>query len=125
MPMHCGCSYHPLHDIMPPPRRDMIDNVREESDHDGETLCPHPGCFPTTKTSFRMFEPKFQQRIIRQQRYLEVIRSHTLNHFDDYDHRLVTDEDVTWLREHDHIANPPAAGCLANWKCSSSGPAAN
>jgi hypothetical protein len=32
---------------------------------------------------------------------------------------------VAWLREHDHIVNPPAAGSLANRKRTSSRPAAN
>jgi hypothetical protein len=32
---------------------------------------------------------------------------------------------VAWLREHEHIVNPPAAGSLANRKRTGSCPAAN
>jgi hypothetical protein len=77
------------------------------------------------KTGFQKFEQKIHRRIIRQQRYLEVIRNHALGLFADYKQSVVADEDVAWLPEHDHIVNPPAAGSLANRMRTSSRPAAN
>jgi hypothetical protein len=124
-PMRGGRSYLPLDDILPPPAEDMIDDIGEESVDDGETRRPNPRSFPTTKTGFQKFERKLQKRIIRQQRYLEVIRNRALGLFADYEQSVVADEDVAWLREHDHIVNPPAAGSLANRKRTSSRPAAN
>jgi len=125
MPMRGGRSYLPLNDILPPPAEDMIDDIGEESDDDGETRCPNPRSFLTTKTGFQKFEWKLQKRIIRQQRYLEVIRKHALGLFADYEQSVDADEDVAWLHEHDHIVNPPAAGSLAYRKRTSSRPAAN
>jgi len=124
-PMCGGRSHLPLDDILPPPAEDMIDDIGEESDDVGETLHPNPRSFPTTKTGIQKFERKLQKRIIRQQRYLEVIQNHALGLFADYEQSIVTDEDVAWLQEHDHIVNPPAAGSLANRKRTSSYPAAN
>jgi len=37
LPTHRGSSYHPLGDIFPPPAEDMIDDIREQLDDDGET----------------------------------------------------------------------------------------
>jgi len=124
-PMRGGRSYLPLDDILPPPADDMINDIGEESDDDGEMRRPNPRSFPTMKTGFQKFELKLQKRIIRQQRYLEVIRNCALGLFADYEQSVVDDEDVAWLREHDHIVNPPAAGSLANRKRTSSRPAAN
>jgi hypothetical protein len=36
----------------------MIDDVREKTDGDGETQCPHPRSFPTMKTGFQLLEGK-------------------------------------------------------------------
>ena len=38
---------------------------------------------------------------------------------------VVADEDVAWLRKHDHVVNPPAAGSLSNRKGRSCRAAAN
>jgi len=76
-------------------------------------------------TGFQKFERKLQKRIIRQQRYLEVIRNCVHGLFADYEQSVVADEDVAWLREHNNIENPPTAGSLANRKRTSSRPAAN
>jgi len=103
----------------------MIDDIGEESDDDGETRRPYPRSFPTTKTGSQKFEWKLQKRIIRQQRYLEVIRNRAHGLFADYEQSVVADEDVAWLCKHHHIVNPPAAGSLANRKRTSSRPAAN
>jgi len=125
MPMRGGRSYLPLDDILPPLAEDMIDDIGEESDNDGETRRPYPRNFPTTKTGSQKFERKLHKRIIRQQRYLDVIRNRALGLFADYEQSVVADEDVAWLRKHHHIVNPPAAGSLANRKHTSSCPAAN
>jgi hypothetical protein len=82
-PMLGGRSYLPLDDILPPPAEDMIDDIGEESDDDGETRRPNPRSFPTTKTGFEKFERKLQKRIIRQQRYLVAIRKHAPGLFAD------------------------------------------
>jgi hypothetical protein len=39
-PMHGGCSFLPLADIFPPPAEEVINDIREESDNDGEMRCP-------------------------------------------------------------------------------------
>jgi len=124
-PMHGGRSYLPLDDIFPPPAEDMIDDIGEELHDDGEKRRPNPRSFPTTKTGFQKFERKLQKRIIRQQRYLAVIRNRALGLFADYEQSVVGDKDVAWLPEHDHIVNPPAASSLANRMRTSSRPAAN
>ena len=113
-PMCGGCSYHPLNDILPPPAENMIDDIGAESDDDGGTCRPNPKSFLMVKTGFQKFEGKLQTRTIRQQQYLEVIRNRALGLCADYEQRLVADEDVAWLREHDYIVNPPTAGSLAN-----------
>jgi len=103
----------------------MIDKIGEESDDDGETRHPNPRSFPTTKTGFQKFERKLQNRIVRQQRSLEVIRNCNLGLFAKYEQSVVAVEDVAWLHKHDHIVNPPAARSVANRKDTSSHPAAN
>jgi hypothetical protein len=109
-----GCSHHSLDDILPPPAKNMIDDIGEESGDHGETWCSNSRCFPTTKTGIEMFEQKLHNRIIRQLQYLEVIRSCALGLFADYEQSLVANEDVAWQRKHKHIVNPLAAGFLAN-----------
>jgi len=123
--MHGGRSYIPLDDILPPPDEDMIDNIGEESDDDGATLRPHPRNFPMTKTGFQQFARKLQKRIIIHQRYLEVIRNRAIGMLADDEQSGVADGDVAWLREHNHIVNPSAAGSSANRNHTSSPPAAN
>jgi len=124
-PMRGGRSYLPLDDILPPPAEDMIDDIGEELDDDDETRRANPRSFPTTKTGFQKLERKLQKRIIRQQRYLEVIQNRAHGLFADYEQSVVAGEDMAWLRKHDHILNPPTAGSLANRKRTSSRPAAN
>jgi len=102
----------------------MINDIGEESNDDGETRCPNPRRFLTTKTGFQKFEGKIQRRIIRQPQYLEVIRNGALSVFAHQEQSVAPDENVAWLREHDHIVNPPTAGFLANRKRTSSRPAA-
>jgi len=53
--MRGGRSYHPLDDIPPPATEDMMDDMGEESDVNGETRCPNPNSFPTTKPGFQSF----------------------------------------------------------------------
>jgi hypothetical protein len=103
----------------------MIDDIGEELHDDGSMWHPNPRSFPTTKTGFQQFEQKLQKSIIRQQRYLEVIRNSSHGLFPDCEQSIVSDEDVAWLREHDHIVNSPAAGSFTNRKPTSSRPAAN
>ena len=124
-PMYGGHSYLPLDAILPPPAENMMDDIIEESDNDGYTWRPNPRSFPTSKTGFQKFEWKRQKIIIRRQQYLEVIPKHALGLFADYEQNVVADEDVAWLRKHDDIVNPPAAGSLANRKHTSSRPAAD
>jgi len=124
-PMRGYRSYLPLDDIPPPPAKDMIDDIGEELDDDAEMWCPNPRLFPTTKTGFQKLERKLQNVIVRQQRYFEVIRNHTLGYFADYKKGVVADKYMAWVREHVHIVNPSAAGTSANLKCTSCRPAAN
>jgi len=50
--------------------------------------------------------------IIRQQRYLELIRNCDLGLFADSKQSVVGDEDVALLRKYDHTMNSPTAGSL-------------
>ena len=68
IPMRGGRSNLPLDGILPPPAEDVIDNVGEKSDDDGEMHRPHPTRFLMTKTGSLMFQWKLQKRIIRQLR---------------------------------------------------------
>jgi len=124
-PMHGGLSYPPPNNILPPPAEDMMDDVGEELDDDAMTHPPNPRSLPMTITGFQKLERIPQQRIIRGLRYLEVIQNGALGPFADYEQSVVADEDVSWLHDHDHIVNPPAAGSLANTKHTSSCPAAS
>ena len=124
-PMRGGNSYLPLDDIHPPPAEDMIDSIGEESNDDGDKQRPNPRSFPTMKPGFQRFECMLETRIIRQQRYLEVIRNRALVLFADFEQTVVADEDVAWLRKQDHIVKPPTAGSLPITKRTSSHPAAN
>jgi hypothetical protein len=124
-PMCGGPRYLPLDDILSPPAKDMIDDIREQSDDDSEMQRTTPRYFPKTNTGFQMFEQILQQRIIRQHQYLQVIQNCDFGLFANDEQRVVADEDVAWLREHNHIVNPPAAGSLANRKHTSSRPAGN
>jgi len=66
MPMGGGRSYCPRDDILPPPATDMIDEIGEESDHEGETQSLFTRCFPMTKTGLENVKQKVQTGIIRQ-----------------------------------------------------------
>jgi hypothetical protein len=124
-PMRRARNYLPLDDVLLPPAEDMINDIGEEWDDNGETQPPNRRSFQTTKTGFKKFEGKLEKRIIRQHQYLEVIQNCALGLFADYDQSIVADEDVAWLCEHDHIVNPPTADSLANRNHISSRQAAN
>jgi len=55
------------------PAKDMIHDIGEESDDDGEKRRPSPRSVPTMKTGFGMFDRQLPRRILRQQRDYEVI----------------------------------------------------
>jgi hypothetical protein len=57
---HSSCY---LDDILPRPVKDMMDDLVEQSNDDGETWHPHSRSSPTTKTDFQKFELKFHKRI--------------------------------------------------------------
>jgi len=124
-PMFGGHSYLPVHHILPPPAKDMIDNIRVEWDNDAEIGHSYPRSFLTMKIGFPQFSWKLQRRISRQQRFLEVIPYCAFGLLADYEQSIVTDEDVAWLPKHNHIVNPPTVSSLANRKPTSSCPAAN
>jgi len=63
-PMRGGRSYHPQDDIFPPPAEDMINDIGEELEDDGETRRPNPCSSLMTKTALQKFELKLQKRII-------------------------------------------------------------
>jgi hypothetical protein len=56
--MHGGRSYLPVDDIFPPPAKNMIDDIGEESDDDGETRLTNQRSLLTAKTTFQKFESK-------------------------------------------------------------------
>jgi len=60
-PMRSGRSYLPLDDMLPPPGEDMIDDIGEESDNDGDMRRPNPRSFRTAKTGFPKSERKLQR----------------------------------------------------------------
>jgi hypothetical protein len=83
---------------------------------------PNAISFPMMTTGLQQFEWKWQKKIIKQHRYLEVIGICAVDLFADYGQSIAADEVVACLSKHNHIVNPPAAGSLANKK---SCPAAN
>jgi len=123
-PIRAGHHYHPLDDMLPPPAEDIMDNGTEVSDVDGEMWRTNPRSFPTMKTGFQTFQWKLQKRIIREQRYLEVIRNHALSLFADYEQSVVSDENVALLYVYDDIVISSTAGCLMNRNHQCSCPAA-
>jgi hypothetical protein len=98
--------------------------VGEESDEEAEMSRPNRSRFPTTKTASQKFKWKLQMRIIRQLRYLEIIRNHGLVLLADYEQSIVADNNVAGLHWHDHTVNPPTAVSLPNMQHTSSCPAA-
>jgi hypothetical protein len=64
-------------------------------------------------------------RIIRQQRDREVTGNSAFGVITNYEQSVVTDEDVAWLHEYNHMVYRPAAGSLANRKHTNSRPPAN
>ena len=71
--MRGGRSFLRLDNILPPPAKDMIDDIGEESDDDGEMWHPNPRSFLMMRKGFQKFEWNLQRTILRKQRYLEVI----------------------------------------------------
>ena len=63
-PMRGGHNYLPLDDILPPPAKDMIDDIGEESDDDAEMQRPNPRRLPRAKTGFQKYDQKLKRRII-------------------------------------------------------------
>jgi len=124
-PMCGGRRYLSLGDIPPPSAEDMIEDIREKSDDDADSRCQNPRCFLTTKTGFWKFARILQMRSIGLQGYLECNQNRALGLFADQEQSILANKDVAWLREHNHIVNSPAAGCLANFKHTSSRLAAN
>jgi len=59
--MRGGRSYFPLDDILPPPAEDMIDDIGQESDDDGEMRRPNPRSFLTTKSGFQSLNGSFKR----------------------------------------------------------------
>jgi hypothetical protein len=78
-----------------------------------------------TKVGLHKLELKLQKRIIGQQRYIEVVRNRALGLFADYEQSFVTNGDMAWLPEHDHIVNHPTLGSLGKRKSTNSYPGAN
>jgi hypothetical protein len=103
----------------------MTKNLGEELDNDRKTQHPNPRRFPTLIIGFLKLEWNIQRRIIRQQRYLEVIQNHALGLFADYKNTIVADEDIPWLYKHNYILNPLAAHSCTNKKCTRCHPAPN
>jgi len=66
--MHGGGSYLPEDDILPPSAKDMIDDIREESDDDADMQWPKRRSFLMKKPGCHMVERQLQRRIIMQQR---------------------------------------------------------
>jgi len=65
MPMRGGPSYLPLNDILPPPAEDMIDDIGEDMDDDGEMRRPNPRTISMTKPGFQKFDWNLEKRMIR------------------------------------------------------------
>jgi len=69
----------------------MINDIWEESDDDAEMRRPSASSFPTSKKGFQKWEWKLQNKIIRQQQYLQVIRNCALGLFANSEQTLVGD----------------------------------
>ena len=69
---------------------------------------------PNNETGFHKCKRKLQRRIIKQQRYLQVIQNCAIGLFPNYKLSVVADEDVAWLPKHNHIVNPLAVDSVAN-----------
>jgi len=92
--MHGGHCYLLLNRILPPPAKDMINDIGEESDDNVVMWNPYVRSFPITKIGFQQLERKHPRRIITQQRYLEFSRKCVLSLFPDYEERVVADKNV-------------------------------
>jgi hypothetical protein len=72
-PMRGGPSYLPQDDILPPPGKSIIDDLREELDNHCRMQLPNRRSLLMTYTGFQNFERKLQKMIIGEQQYLDVI----------------------------------------------------
>jgi hypothetical protein len=123
--MHCGKSYLPRDENLPPQAKDLINDIVQAFDDDAVMRRQDPRCFPMMKRHCQQLERKLQSRIIRQQGYLEVMRHDAHGLFGCYQRSIVTNEDVASLHKYNLIVNPPAVHTLASSKCITSCIAAN
>jgi len=111
MPKQGDRCYLPLGNNLPSAVEDMINNIKEESDDDAEIWHPNATSIPTTKLDFQMFDTKPEWMIIIQQHSHEVIRNYALGPCPNYVRRVVANNTVAWLLDHNHIVDPPAVAC--------------
>lgn len=104
---------------------DMIDDIVGELHDEAEARHPHQRSYLIMKSVFQWLEMMLQRWVMKNQQYLQVIQHHPLGLFVDDEQRIIADEDVALLHEHNHFRKPPAAGALATSKGTGSIPAAH
>lgn len=119
------CHRFLLADILPPPAKDVVDYIDEEYDFDAKICHSNQSSRPVMKSGFQIFDRKFHSSMISQQWYLQIFRNCALRSFANSVQRIIANENVAWLPKHHHIANPHAAGYLANRMHTNGSPAAN
>ena len=99
-------------DALFPAPAEMYQEIAEQSDDEAAAGCANPHNFPRTEKSFAVAIRKVKKRIIRQQRMLSLLETRARAYFSDGDERSWHQDpmEVTWLRDHDWIRNPPARG---------------
>jgi len=100
--------------MLPSQAEDLIDNIGDESFNNTETPRTNRRSIQNTKRVFQQVKPDLQKSTIRQQQFHEVIPNHTHGLIANYEQSAVANKNLASLRKHNHIANPPGAGALAN-----------
>jgi len=113
-PLCCAHTHHHLHDILSPPAEHIVEDIGEKFDFDTKTWSSNPKILLTMSIGNRKFQHTLPTTNIWWQPYHEVIWNNAGGFFANYEKNVVPNEDVAWLRKHDHIVNPPAADSLTN-----------
>lgn len=115
--VYCSHSYLLLDNIHQPPAKKIMNDSREGTDDDCERWLPNPPRFQIPKPDFHQFESQLQTMIIKLEWDIGVNQNHAVRLSAQYEKRVVAEQDVGWLCEHNYNLDPPTAGSLANRQC--------
>jgi hypothetical protein len=113
--MPAGTSFLPLEKMLPQ-EEEMIDDIGEVSDHKLASSQHRPRSLPSSLKRLMARDKLIQRRLIRQKRYLTIIKDRGFTIWSDYLPLDPEEESNNWLRDHKYLVNPPAPGSEAHLK---------